>query len=414
MKVYIDLDTHQVVSNQTSNQQLNATSLIFKRGDTTYVDVYFVQEGVVQELGAGFDGSCALKATDGLNSGFLAHVSGWTKNGTGEGTFYRFELNTNTNQLNDFMGHNNPHVEQKSSAVVAFEVNWGESSNSTEFSTLAQNSYVENDVIKGNEATVDATPAYPSSTDVQQAIDDVADLQARRDAEPHDNTATYEAGELVFFDNKVHRALEAIAAGENPTTDPSKWLEVGGAVAGIITVADVVFAPAATGEIDLATLLAAHDLTKVGAEITFRAHIPSSTGDGRETGFNLQLTNSGGLAVAQCIGTDYGAIGFDVNTNSFEKEIFVKLHIPAGGLNSGGVPADRLIMAGDNYFHGYGGTGFTGTGTSSERFDSYNKGVAETYTTPTADVKKLKFVGNGAGGETQDINISDILLRPLN
>lgn len=53
-----------------------------------------------------------------------------------------------------------------------------------------------------------------------------ASLAERLDAEAYDSGKAYVTGEFVYFSGAVYRAKEAIALGEDPTSQPAKWDEI--------------------------------------------------------------------------------------------------------------------------------------------------------------------------------------------
>jgi hypothetical protein len=140
MRVYINLDTNEPVVSPVLTQRVN--TFFFVRRDTVPVEVQFVRNGSVVELGAGATGAIGLKKT--FAGSFLANDSGWTKSGTGTATVYTFDLNLNTTEMNTEFT-----VDTLESIACKFEVTWSVGSTTT--SLLPTAATVYNDVIRGTE-----------------------------------------------------------------------------------------------------------------------------------------------------------------------------------------------------------------------------------------------------------------------
>jgi hypothetical protein len=98
VRLYIDLDSKSLVTSAGERQAV--TELTFKRGDSSVVDCYFVQGGIVQELAVGATGKFGLKSIGDYGGDFIVSDLTWTKVGTGTSTYYRFEPSFNTVDLN--------------------------------------------------------------------------------------------------------------------------------------------------------------------------------------------------------------------------------------------------------------------------------------------------------------------------
>jgi hypothetical protein len=140
MRVYINLDTNEPVVSPVLTQRVN--TFYFVRRDVVPVEVQFVRNGVVVELGAGATGAIGLKKT--YAGSFLANDSGWTKTGTGISTVYTFDLNLNTTELGTEFT-----VDTLDSITCKLEVSWSVSG--TTSSTMPTSAVVYNDVIRGTE-----------------------------------------------------------------------------------------------------------------------------------------------------------------------------------------------------------------------------------------------------------------------
>jgi hypothetical protein len=143
MRVYINLDTNEPVVSPVLTQRV--TTFYFVRRDIVPVEVQFVRNGAVVELGSGATGAIGLKKT--FSGSFLANDSGWTKSGTGADTIYQFDLNLNTTELNGEYTNDN----DTDSITVKFEISW--SVDGTTSSILPTSAVVYNDVIRGTEGS---------------------------------------------------------------------------------------------------------------------------------------------------------------------------------------------------------------------------------------------------------------------
>jgi hypothetical protein len=140
VRVYINLDTNEPVVSPVLTQRVN--TFFFVRRDVVPVEVQFVRNGAVVELGAGATGAIGLKKT--YAGSFLANDSGWTKTGTGSSTVYTFDLNLNTTELGTEFT-----VDTLDSINCKFEISWSVSG--TTSSTMPTGAVVYNDVIRGTE-----------------------------------------------------------------------------------------------------------------------------------------------------------------------------------------------------------------------------------------------------------------------
>jgi hypothetical protein len=149
VRVYINLDTNEPVVSPVLTQRVN--TFFFVRRDTVPVEVQFVRNGAVVELGAGATGVIGIKKT--FSGNFLATDSAWTKTGTGASTVYQFDLNLNTANMDAEFSNDNA----TASIDAKIEVSWTVSS--TTSSTLPTTATVYNDVIRGGEGVPTATAA---------------------------------------------------------------------------------------------------------------------------------------------------------------------------------------------------------------------------------------------------------------
>ena len=143
MRVYVNLDSNEFVVSPVLTQRVS--TLYFVRRDTVPVEVQFVRQGSVVELGAGATGHLGIKKT--FSGSFLANDTGWTKTGTGASTVYQFDLALNTTELNAEYTNDN----DTDSITAKIEVSWSVSG--TTSSTMPTSCVIYNDVIRGTEGS---------------------------------------------------------------------------------------------------------------------------------------------------------------------------------------------------------------------------------------------------------------------
>jgi hypothetical protein len=144
VRVYINLDTNEFVVSPVLTQRVS--TLFFVRRDTVPVEVQFVRNGAVAELGAGATGQIGIKKT--YTGSFLANDAGWTKTGTGAATIYQFDLALNTTELS---AEFSPDA-TTDSITAKIEISWSVSG--TTSSTMPTECVIYNDVIRGSEGAV--------------------------------------------------------------------------------------------------------------------------------------------------------------------------------------------------------------------------------------------------------------------
>lgn len=151
MRVYINLDNRAFVVSPTLLQEVS--TLYFTRRDNTPVEVQFVRNGAVVELGAGAVGKMGLKSSFAGN--FLAYAGNWVKSGTGASTIYTFSLNMTSANLDALFP-----ADTEDSVSCKVEVEWQESGNTS--STLPTSAIVYNDVIRGGESVITSVTTLSS------------------------------------------------------------------------------------------------------------------------------------------------------------------------------------------------------------------------------------------------------------
>jgi hypothetical protein len=146
MRVYIDLNSRAFVVTPVLLQRVN--ELLFTRRDVVPVEVQFVRDGVVVELGAGALGQMGLKKT--YDGDFLAYDNAWTKTGSGTSTIYTFGLNLATTELDAEFA-----TDEEDSISAKVEIQW--SDGGLVSSTLPCAATVFNDVIRAGDGTPTTT-----------------------------------------------------------------------------------------------------------------------------------------------------------------------------------------------------------------------------------------------------------------
>jgi hypothetical protein len=205
MRLYYDRGIEKFV--QAPGNRSEVTALIFKRGNSSSIDLSFCQDGAIVELAVGATGVLQFKPLgDYGGEDPVVSDSDWTKSGTGTSTIYTFTPSFNTTQLNELLvdgtvtgyvadstaryaltglpngtiyGQSNDgsywkvidhtalstsagwtHAPQKSTIPLIAEIAWVESGRDGSGPVLSIT--VNNDLIKGTEGVpTDAVPSYP-------------------------------------------------------------------------------------------------------------------------------------------------------------------------------------------------------------------------------------------------------------
>jgi hypothetical protein len=144
MRVFVDLNSRAFVVSPVLVQRV--TELLFTRRDNVPVEVQFVRNGVVVELGSGATGKMGIKQS--FDGDFLAFDSSWTKSGTGADCIYTFALNLNTVELDAEF-----ETDEEESVAGRVEIEWADSGLIS--STLPCSAVIFNDVIRGDEGAPD-------------------------------------------------------------------------------------------------------------------------------------------------------------------------------------------------------------------------------------------------------------------
>lgn len=156
MRLYYNLDIGRLVKSPVDNSQV--TSLAFIRGDSTSIDLSFIQNGLIVELDSSATGIFGCKPSGKYDADYIVSALSWTKSGTGVSTIYTFNPSFNTDQLNSLLasGDGNSNNDVPSITILG-EISWTVSGKIT--STGGISVSVSNDVIKGNEGSpTDANP----------------------------------------------------------------------------------------------------------------------------------------------------------------------------------------------------------------------------------------------------------------
>lgn len=148
MQLFFDLDAGTFVTAPGTRETL--TTIAFKRGDTCSIAVQFLQGVDVQELASGAAGRIGMKANGDYDGDYIAVDTAWTKTGTGTTTFYTFDLNLATTEIDTLLtGHT-------ASITALFEMEFLVGSVRTSSNTVTAT--ILNDVNKGDETAPLALP----------------------------------------------------------------------------------------------------------------------------------------------------------------------------------------------------------------------------------------------------------------
>ncbi len=176
MKLYVDLDSGAVLVQAGFTREYTETNpLTLKRGDSTTLEIGFVRSlsgGVLELLDPSASITVGLKEQGKYEGDYLTSGTTLTQPATAS-DLYQIPLNLNTVELNTLLNNDGDDTNDIESILAMFEVSW----NVGGVIASSQTSYVRvyHDVIQGNEGVpTSGTPAYPSATDVQQAVTDAA------------------------------------------------------------------------------------------------------------------------------------------------------------------------------------------------------------------------------------------------
>ncbi len=171
MKLFIDLTDRTFLDDLPSAGGMLIESLDLKRRDAEPVEVQFLTNGVVTDLGTGATGILGLKRSGAYASGYIASALSWVKTGSGTSAKYTFSLTLNTAEIDALFTS----ASEGSSLRAMLEVQWTVGSVVTSSVTLP--AVIANDVIRGDEgALAQANPDYPAAADVLTKSGNLAGL----------------------------------------------------------------------------------------------------------------------------------------------------------------------------------------------------------------------------------------------
>ncbi len=205
MKLFIDLADRTFLDDLPANGGMLIESLDLKRRDAEPVEVQFLTNGVVTDLGSGATGILGLKRSGAYASGYIASALSWTKTGSGTSAKYTFALTLNTAEIDALFTS----ASEGSSLRAMLEVQWTVGSVITSSVTLP--SVIANDVIRGDEgALAQANPDYPAAADVLTKSGNLAGLGSAPSA--RGNLSVYSQAETDgLLDGKPNIATTAPA-----------------------------------------------------------------------------------------------------------------------------------------------------------------------------------------------------------
>lgn len=161
MRVYVNREKEEIV--QGLDYSRTITTLRFKRRNRGNLEVVFTDGSSAVELPASAVGKVALKLKDNFTADPLAMAASWTKTGTGADTFYAFDLNLNTDEIDAAFAGDNENLPK---IDVMFEIEWRESETRIA-STATIYADLYNDVIRGDESL--PSPGSPTYLTAEEA-----------------------------------------------------------------------------------------------------------------------------------------------------------------------------------------------------------------------------------------------------
>jgi hypothetical protein len=169
VKLHVDLETLQLI--QEPGQRSAVSSLRFKRGDSTKLQVVFLENGITP-VTIGDPGTLeiqiGIKPRNQFDRSYLAHSADWLMPSEGDDApAYECSISFNTLQLNSALNVGSPTSEELSEITLMGEITWregtGEPTSTRNFLVV-----VENDVNRGDEGVpTSAEPAYPAATSIE-------------------------------------------------------------------------------------------------------------------------------------------------------------------------------------------------------------------------------------------------------
>jgi hypothetical protein len=155
VRCYIDLDTQGLVSGLGTRTPI--TSLPFKRGDSSRIELLFFRGITQTELAAGATAVFGLKEKGKYDGEYVVLAGEWAKEGEGATALYVFTPNFNTVALNTLLASGDLDDENDVASIELMgEIEW--QIDGQIYSTQTFAAIVANDVNKGNEGTPQTNP----------------------------------------------------------------------------------------------------------------------------------------------------------------------------------------------------------------------------------------------------------------
>jgi hypothetical protein len=158
MRLYIDKDSRQFI--KSPDQWNRRPALAFKRRDRESIEVCFIENTSVIDLGGEASGILGIKWEGDYNSDYLAASLFWQRLGSGRAAYYQFLLDLDTAELSAAFNS----AKEPASISCMLEVQWtiGQSTSSS----LTIPILIHNDVIRGDEGL--PSSATPDKRATQQ------------------------------------------------------------------------------------------------------------------------------------------------------------------------------------------------------------------------------------------------------
>lgn len=223
MRLFVDLDSRQFVTAPGVRQTV--AQLAFTRGDDPDVQVQFVRDGVIVDLGTPTLFFCIKQAGD-YDGDPLVFSEDFTKSGSGDTAAWTAQPNFNTEELNEALGVGAG--TDKGFIIANVEIGFVVSGRQT--TTRPTTVRLDNDLYRGTEGVpTSGAPAYPSPSALQGMFDDEEAARIAGDAaivqrasaanSTGDTTITFPAGcrvltvDMVFTGAAGTRILVADTSG---------------------------------------------------------------------------------------------------------------------------------------------------------------------------------------------------------
>lgn len=156
MQIFIDIDSRKLIRGVANSQPV--TTLDFKRGDDTTLEVIFVRSNLQKELATGTVIAFGVKNDGEFDGVPLVYDNDFTKTGTGATTVYTATPSFNTAPLNALLNLDSDTANDKKMVTLMGEITWLDGVSGAITSSETFTVRVFNDVIRGDEAAPAAGP----------------------------------------------------------------------------------------------------------------------------------------------------------------------------------------------------------------------------------------------------------------